>query len=129
MIISKVKRAISKGNFSTLKPYVDAKERIIWDICGPSDGDPLKHSYDETTAIILKKLTASNVAVSNEADVYLWNSKENSYMVHIHTEGWAEEYPYMTFLFKFLQNEQKWKWYGVCYDRVSPSVNKKVLGI
>jgi hypothetical protein len=126
-IVGKLKRAISNSNFSALKPYVDVEKKIKWDIYGSAE-DPLRYSYDEITAMLLKKIRPSSITVVNEADVYLWNSKENSYMVHIHTEGWADEYPYMTFLFKFMQEEQEWKWYGVYYDKVPPSVFKKALG-
>ncbi len=120
IIIKNVKKAVQTKDFTPLKSYVLRKGRLYWGICGPSDGEPIRFSFDAMIHKLIADSKGAQIYVHKEPDIDLWDPKNTVFMVDIKTEGWTGEYPYLSFGFKYTKKTNQWEWRGVCYSRTPP---------
>jgi hypothetical protein len=118
--VNELVKIIDTKNFSDLKRYAFSNTNIHWINCGPTDGEPIKHSISDMIEMLTKRSINTTIYINGDPEIAVLDGQNKLFTIVIETEGWIDEYPFLDFSFEYSKNINLWKWFGVCYDSEPP---------
>ncbi|MEW6715544.1 MAG: hypothetical protein AB1306_10700 [Nitrospirota bacterium] len=113
-----IKHIIETKTFSKLNQFIKTGQTVDWGNCGPTDLEPFKLSSSKAIKRLYEYSRRIQIYINGDPEMMSVEDNSDTAVIVFDTEGWASEYPYLSFIFNYQNNH--WEWRGVCYSLGPP---------
>lgn len=114
-LVQDLRTALAADDYTVLKRYVPEGTLYFHAPCGLGGGEAREWDLDEMAGMLQQASGQGEIIFNPYPEIRTWDGEERRFL-SIDTEGWASEYPFLTFTFSQKGSSGRWRWEGVCYD-------------